>query len=40
MADYFRADQLLADPDGFFTDAEGSPALAADRIEILEPSDG
>ena len=34
------ADQLLADADGFFTDAEGSLALAADRIEILEPSDG
>ncbi|WP_164704597.1 hypothetical protein [Blastococcus litoris] len=33
------ADQLLADPDGFLTDVEGSLALAADRIEVLEPSD-
>lgn len=34
------ADELLEDPDGFFTDVEGQLGIAADRVEILEPAAG
>jgi hypothetical protein len=34
------ADELLEDPDGFLTDVAGEPAIAASRVEILQPSDG
>jgi hypothetical protein len=34
-----EADALLADPEEFFAEVSGEPALAAEQVEVLAPSD-